>query len=312
MLQCILMLLKKPSHVIIGIHGLNNKAPKRLLRKWWLAAIKEGAQHTGQGLSPFRFEMVYWANHLYPKPLNPREIRTGHPLFLSKPYIPASNTQASSKEQAGRSFLSKLFIRVVDRLLTRKSDDSESLGREIPVLEQMFPDLALYYENKKVLSFRYGIKDLLRRELRKTLFKYRGSQIMLIAHSMGSIIALDVLKENQDIHVDHLITLGSPLGFPIIRKQYAKENGMDLGEMPLIPAPDTIRRKWANIGDRQDIITWFNPLGDHYSANSHGVSVNDIEVSNDYVLDGATHHHSIFGYLRAQQTAEIITDFSRS
>ena len=56
------------SKVIIGIHGLGNKPPKPLLKKWWKASIDEGLQKAGKTDLKYQFEMVYWADILHKKP----------------------------------------------------------------------------------------------------------------------------------------------------------------------------------------------------------------------------------------------------
>ena len=46
---------------------------------------------------------------------------------------------------------------------------------------------------------------------------------MLIAHSMGSIIGFDVLTFlATDIKINTFITIGSPLGLPVIIKQNSR------------------------------------------------------------------------------------------
>ena len=65
--------------VIIGIHGLGNKPPKYLLKKWWKDSIKEGFNKNGFKNELPEFELVYWADILNQKPLNNWE--KDNPLF---------------------------------------------------------------------------------------------------------------------------------------------------------------------------------------------------------------------------------------
>jgi len=303
------MLLKKPSCIIIGIHGLNNKVSKRLLIKWWKASIQEGLKNAGYPPQAFKFEMSYWARRVYAKPLNPREKREGHPLFLSRPYVPSSEIAGESTSQEIKpSLWGRLFRRTVNRVLISHDNEDEPEGERLPVLEQSFPDLGLYYANKRVFSHRYGLRDLLRRDLAKMIRKHSGSRIMLIGHSMGSIIAFDVLGMYK-IQIDVFATMGSPLGFPTIKKKYAREHNLNLTKDPLIPTPNTIQSKWINFADIEDIIAYFSPLSDHYRANRHGVTVEDRMMSNDYTYKGNPHHHTVFGYLRSTETADLIASF---
>jgi len=75
--------------IIIGIHGLGNKPPKDLLKKWWVQSIKEGLKNIGRPGQKFNFELVYWADTLHPVPLNPDETDEDSDLYLSERYSPA-------------------------------------------------------------------------------------------------------------------------------------------------------------------------------------------------------------------------------
>ena len=77
------------SKIIIGIHGLGNKPPKKILEKWWKAAIQEGLQAAGYPKQYFKFELVYWAPVLHSIPLNPNETNPKSPFYIEFPYLPA-------------------------------------------------------------------------------------------------------------------------------------------------------------------------------------------------------------------------------
>ncbi|MFI6481908.1 hypothetical protein ACIBH1_28535 [Nonomuraea sp. NPDC050663] len=71
---------------------------------------------------------------------------------------------------------------------------------------------------------------------------------VVIAHSLGSVVAYETLWANPDLEVDLLITLGSPLGM----RNVVFER--------LLPAPVNGRgsrpkgvKRWVNIADRHDI-----------------------------------------------------------
>ena len=79
------------SKIIIGIHGLGNKPPKKLLEKWWKESIREGLGAFGYKKYFFKFKLVYWAHILHPDPLNPQLEDKDDPTFLHEPYVPAEN-----------------------------------------------------------------------------------------------------------------------------------------------------------------------------------------------------------------------------
>lgn len=295
-----------PSHVIIGIHGLKNKPPKRLLKAWWIASLREGLRLAGLPDRVFQFELVYWANHLYSKPLNIHEKRPGNPLYLDEPYAPTLRTK-NEKEKEKKSFLFRpLFRKTLNKVFmnTKTGRDAERITET--VLEHTFPDLVLYFDNEHVFNMRKGIKELLRYELIKVLKKYKKSKIMLIAHSMGSIIAFDVLYSTESV-VHVFVTIGSPLGLPFVRSRFMKEHSMDFKETRKIQCPDTVLEQWINCADTHDVVAFDSTLSDNYSANSRGVLVQDMIVDNNYIYNDKPDYHSVYGYLRCKELA-ILTD----
>ena len=58
--------------IIIGIHGLGNKPPKRVLQAWWKKSIQDGLKRIGDTTTQFKFELVYWANILHTEALDPK------------------------------------------------------------------------------------------------------------------------------------------------------------------------------------------------------------------------------------------------
>ncbi len=298
----------RPSHVIIGIHGLKNKPPRRLLRRWWIASIQEGLRDSGFPERDFRFELVYWANHLYSKPLSPREKREGHPLFLEEPYAPAEDGVLVQDKKKRSFFLRPLFKKTLNKVFmsTRTADEAEKIADK--VLEHTFPDLVLYYDNEHVFHSRLGIQELLRGVLKKTLCKYSDSKIMLIAHSMGSIISFDVLSVSP-VEVAVFVTIGSPLGLPFVRKRFAEEHMMKFSELDRIAVPNPITERWVNIADTKDVVAFDSSLADNYSENMHGIAVEDLVTANNCISNGKPDHHSVYGYLRCREMAAIINQF---
>ena len=72
--------------IIIGIHGLGNKPPKNILKKWWLKSINEGLQRIGKDMLSIPFYLVYWADIINSELLNPYIRNKKHPLYLKYRY----------------------------------------------------------------------------------------------------------------------------------------------------------------------------------------------------------------------------------
>ena len=135
---------------------------------------------------------------------------------------------------------------------------------------------------------------------------------MLITHSMGSIIAYDVLAglcSARGIQVHTFITIGSPLGLPVIMKKIMCEHYNGLNEYGQLPTPETIQHRWYNFSDLEDKVAINYDLGDDYTGNSSSVKPVDVIVQNMYINNGKRNPHSIYGYLRTRELASAICQF---
>jgi hypothetical protein len=142
------------------------------------------------------------------------------------------------------------------------------------------------------------------------LRKFRRFDILLISHSMGTIISYDVLSEgSQDVNVHTYVTMGSPLGLPVIISRFVKEQRKIDQEIEAVTAPPNVLRHWYNLSDLEDRVAFNYDLGDDYGPNARGVGADDKIVYNDYEVDGAPNHHKVYGYLRTKEMAAILHDF---
>ena len=300
------------SKIIIGIHGLRNKPPKRTLKRWWKESIREGLHTINHPHWFFQFDLVYWADLLHPVPFNPKIKDENHLLYLKAPYLPAKDTQAKKPSRLRKAVLDTL-VKEMDKIFL---NDDLSINFEAItdlIIRRFFEDLDAYYS--KTISDRHGkerpVKEFIREKLAHVLRKHRRKKILLIAHSMGSIIAYDVLTITApDIHIDTLVTIGSPLGIPIIEKKCMTEQGESRRTQKL-KTPDNITRAWYNFTDLRDKVALDYALSDDYEPNSKGVRAVDQEVYNNYEIIGESNPHKSYGYLRTPELAGVIHDFIR-
>ena len=127
---------------------------------------------------------------------------------------------------------------------------------------------------------------------------------------MGSIIAYHVLTEIvPSVPVDTFVTIGSPLGLPVIKSKIAAERKRKGHKEPGLKTPENITSSWHNLADLKDKIAMDYSLRDDYEENSGYVRVVDKIVNNDYEFNEIKNHHKSFGYLRTPEMAMIISDF---
>jgi len=164
----------------------------------------------------------------------------------------------------------------------------------------------MYYSGENLKESNILVRDAIRERLYKVLKKFQGHSIMLIAHSMGSIISYDVLKNHEnDIAIDTFVTIGSPLGLPIITGKIIKEQG----GISTLTVPNNINNDWYNFSDLEDKVAINYDLADDYAPSLSGVKITDFEIYNNYEVNGIRNPHKVYGYLRTPQLADKMDEF---
>ncbi len=298
--------------IIIGIHGLANKPPKKLLKTWWEASIREGLDNIGAPERDFRFELVYWADFLHEKPQDPDISYEKHELYIDDPYIPGRGGYEDFKpSELRKKFLDKLEKKLDRIFFEEKSFINYEYFTNL-IIRNLFKDLDAYY-NKNCPVTAYAnlpTREALRGRLADLLHKHRNKSILLFSHSMGTIIAYDVLTRMvPDVTVDTFITMGSPLGLPVIMKRIYEEQGRDYRKEKQLPAPENIARAWYNFSDLGDPVAANYNLADDYRPNSKGLGPQDVIVYNNYKYGKLRDPHKSYGYLRAPEVARVIEEF---
>ena len=140
---------------------------------------------------------------------------------------------------------------------------------------------AFYFLFDKEYERKDGMRFKVRQELRQRCLdelgkaQAAGEKIVLVSHSMGTMIAYDVLRNCPECpQVDTLITLGSPLGI-----QEVQDELVAVGEAR-VDYPAARLNHWINIYDPLDPIAGADPqiANDYRSVDRKRVE--DIKESN--------------------------------
>ena len=118
---------------------------------------------------------------------------------------------------------------------------------------------------------------------------------------MGSIIAYDVLRtlEQRPPGIDHFVTIGSPLGLPIVA-QHVRE------EFSTTTVPRQVRQ-WTNLADPGDKMALDCSLADDYRPNPGGIRVqNDLAHNGYFDRPGKNDQHNKYGDLRALALSDVV------
>ncbi|RLC53091.1 MAG: hypothetical protein DRH89_06975 [Candidatus Cloacimonadota bacterium] len=296
--------------IIIGIHGLKNKPEKSLLENWWIRSIQEGFKANGLEQLPFDFELVYWADLEYEKPLDPAIKDENDPLFLKHPYVPFSHTVSKEIERRNKRRILDILETGMDKLFLQKNGFGGLDKIADIAIHAMFSDLDAYYHGNCKFRKELKAREAFRYRLAVVLKKYPEHEILLIAHSMGSIISYDVLTQNiPNQNIDTFFTLGSPLGLPVIIKKILQEQNKEISSDSKPITPENITRKWLNFSDLDDKVALNYSLSDDYAENSRNIKPIDNIVENQYEYNGQNNPHNVYGYLRTPQVAQEIFEF---
>lgn len=147
------------------------------------------------------------------------------------------------------------------------------------VIERMTRDVFLYLKRKVVRS-----------TVNKIVAQYLGeTPTVVVGHSLGSIVAYDVLRTDQrKLQVPLYVTVGSPLGVELIRKQLAP-----------IKFPKPPVGKWYNAFDERDVVAL-------YPLDKGNFDVTPAIENNNTVKNHSDNRHSIHGYLDDQAISRRI------
>ncbi len=115
---------------------------------------------------------------------------------------------------------------------------------------------------------------------------------IIVAHSLGTIVAYDVLRSLDigSFDIRGLITIGSPLGVNTVQRQLH----------PPMQYPESLKGIWVNIFDRRDIVS-LNPL------NNRNFRVSP-EIINHEVENTSDNRHKIKEYLSNVLVAKTIKE----
>lgn len=247
------------------------------------------------------FEIVSWTYDFYgehrDRALDASSIRR---LLVHNAATPQDRQEATS---VGRRFLRRLYL----------------LGDWLPFLIPWLANERIETHIRDLNRYAFdhgGVAGSIREQLVRPLKAARaeGREVLLLAHSMGSVIAWDVLwelthRDHEDYSLNTLITMGSPLGQTFIQKRIA-----GIGESGARRYPGNIRR-WINFSAWGDLTATDPTLSNDF----HGMleaglidAIEDRRIYNWFRLDGTLNVHAEYGYLANREVGQCIAEFWRN
>ncbi len=289
---------------IIFIPGKNPKPPADQHRSMLWRTLLEGVQRaepqiaSDMELHSKEFKLIAW-NYLY--------YHTSKDANLDLPWLDALLNQHGPTEQDISEAQSWHVKR--ERILYNIID-------HVPLLLQMLPEparstaeeISRYFQNGDNIA--RDIRELLKLELRPILAK--NDKVLLIGHSLGSIIAYDTLWELS--HQEHLpgnvdfLTLGSPLGMNYVQHRLMGNNNHNKKKYP------TNIRHWINISSIGDVTALDRSFSDDFGEMLKLKIIDSIEdqckgIYNFYRNEEGLNCHRSYGYLVNPAVGKVIADW---
>ena len=266
---------------ITFIHGILNKPPADQLLQDWTAALRTG----GLSFDGVTTSMVYWADVLYDAPETNQLESPDHSAHPEPNRETALEGAVGTDDPDERAFVAALSAKL---LAADRTAAAEAALERVPLpwwlkrrlLEALVRDAHHYLFDVKHSprpSDTHRVRTEVRARTAKALAQApdNGPHVV-VAHSLGSVIAYDVLKRVPGVPaIDALLTLGSPLGIDEVqdrlRPEWSRSDGFPRAR---------VRGPWVNVYDPLDPVCLLDgTLRDDFQRDGRDV-VEDVRVLN--------------------------------
>jgi len=293
-----------PQPLILFVPGLKPKPETVAYRQQLWRCLLEGVKRCDEGVArsmsnaPASFQVAGWTQGFYGED---RDIE------LDLPGVEAVLAQrsASQRDIAEATSLRRRTICLLHKMADR--------------LPFLIPHLANQNLRETLLDVRRYVRNIdgCAEEARLHLWQplvsalEKNRPVLLIAHSMGSILSYDCLWllgriQQSPQRVDTWLTMGSPLGKRFVRRR------LQGADMPAAERyPRTIRR-WINIVAVGELTATDRYLARTFAPMARlGLvdSIVDYDVFNYFRADGELNVHTEYGYLVNEQTGSLVAEW---
>ncbi len=289
---------------IIFVPGKNPKPPAKQHRDLLWQTLKEGLHRINDNnfknlnLNKSNFKLIAW-NHIFYN--ESKNIKDETPLINALIKKPGPTEQDILESKSWNYKLNYSFYAAAD-----------FFPQVIPFLtgavKTTVKETRRYFHNEENIA--YKIRELLKQELRPML--RNNDKILLIGHSLGSIIAYDSLWELSHLEKSYgkvdFLTIGSPLGMNYVQKQLIGNKHSGKKKYP------ANIDNWINISASGDLTALDCTFADDFNEMIKlGLVKTITDYNNDiynYFRDkkGLNSHRS-YGYLINPVVGKVITDW---
>jgi hypothetical protein len=292
---------------VVGIHGIaHNYSSSAQIEQSWFSALQGGLENAGYP----RIDRTAFSAIFYGDLFRQSGMRSAN--------IPKLSAQDITEEWEQELLIE--WWREASKLSTLNPGDADLLGEDSTIQSPEFkgrgrtPDLvqralkqlakSRFFQQmgssekfwifalKQVYLYLHDL-EMKQSILQRVSEKMSTDTQVIIAHSLGSVVAYEALCAHPEWNVHTLVTIGSPLGIPNLvfdRLVPSPKNGV--GMWPNV-------QEWFNISDVGDIVALQKNLAPYF-MNDNGAAIVDLSVHNGWKS------HSAENYLTAKETGAAI------
>lgn len=195
-------------------------------------------------------------------------------------------TAGAARPPEGQAGMLSPLRWAVNRIVEQRAGDARPAARE-RLAELLSRLVVATLQDTDAYTSRPGRRKAVRATVAQAV-RDHGARVV-VAHSLGSVVAYETLHAHPDLEIDLLLTLGSPLGLPAVMRKLDPEPTAGRGARP----PGV--RHWVNIADVGDLVAVPRELGGAFPVDVHATT--DI---------GLFDPHTLGGYLAAGLTAAAL------
>ena len=307
---------------LIMVHGRDFKPKAAFLKRNWIDAIKSGVvrdfgEEYGTKLDGIRKHMAYYGNHsnefLYSKEkeyddakdiIDRKKALKTLKAYKRKDFLKATGKK-NYQQLPGKNSWYEALADTAGELI-------EFLRLGKPLVSAVAPDMAEYWNDETAFNsnVRWELTKLLAKALRK------DDDVLLIAHSLGSLVAYDVLwklshySEYQDISKKKLssfISIGSPLGDETSKRHLKGAHIKGKRRYPHNMG------QWINLAAEDDYVSHDEKIANDYKEMAElgllSKPIEDHRIYNLAVRGGTSNPHHGVGYLIHPDMSKIVANW---
>ncbi|MFD7656412.1 serine peptidase [Actinosynnema sp. NPDC059797] len=230
--------------------------------------------------------MAYYADLLFDDPRDERQDEEGEgdglddltdeELVLARQWLALAGVEAPDEPQNPFLWPVRQALGVLAR---RRGGSVQRCGR---VVAALIREVSAYTGQR---HRREAARDRVAEVIR------RARPSVVVAHSLGSVVAYETLHAHPELEVDLLVTLGSPLGAP--GAVFHALDPAPRGERGAKPAGVA---RWEDYADLGDLVALPPELGGRFPVDHH---------ANVHI--GLLDFHTLGAYLRHPEVARVLT-----